>query len=50
MSGAPAIPFPTFPVPGTSAGGENAVPVFECFHHGSQGIRSAKLREGDNPQ
>ncbi|HYQ80510.1 MAG TPA: hypothetical protein VEP68_03355 [Anaeromyxobacteraceae bacterium] len=41
---------PIFPVPGAAAGGENAVPVFEGFRHGSPGMRSVRLREGDNPQ
>ncbi len=41
---------PTFPVPGASAGGENAVPAFEGFRHGSPGMWSVRLREGANPQ
>ena len=44
------IHHPAFPARGPAAEGDNAVPVFEGFHHGSQGIRSFWLREGANPQ
>lgn len=41
---------PIFPVLGAAAEGESAVPIFEGFHHGSLGMRSFELREGDNPK
>jgi hypothetical protein len=47
---APAAIDPIFPVLGAAAEGEHAVPVFEGFHHGSLGMGSFQLREGDNPQ
>ncbi len=50
MTRVPAPIHPIFPARGAAAEGRNAVPVFEGFHHGSLGIRSVELREGDNPQ
>lgn len=50
MRRAPAILDPAFLARGSAPVGENAVPVFEGFRHGSQGIRSLGLREGANPQ